>query len=76
MKACVGAKKKKMCSLTNAGLVVVNPRDMIFKITSAAGLFSTLQHIEPKRGSRTKSDGSVSRRFVRLFAYVGRIGGE
>ena len=66
MKACVGAKKKKMCSLTNAGLVVVNPRDMIFKITSAAGLFSTLQHIEPKRGSRTKSDGSVS---ADLFAY-------
>lgn len=36
MKACVGVRKKKMCSLTNAGLVVVNPRDMIFKITSAA----------------------------------------
>jgi threonine dehydrogenase-like Zn-dependent dehydrogenase len=126
-----------MCSLTNADLVVVNPRDVILKITSAAicgsdlhllqwfdahdgkgrrpvhepmgelvavgsadakfnsndsrgcsfrsyaacffchkGLFPTLRHIELKRGSRTKSDGSVSRRFVRLFAYVGRIRGE
>jgi hypothetical protein len=39
MKACVGVrkkKKKKMCSLTNADLVVVNPRDVILKITSAA----------------------------------------
>jgi hypothetical protein len=36
MKACVGVRKKKMCSLTNADLVVVNPRDVILKITSAA----------------------------------------
>src|ERR1700720_125997 len=36
MKACVGVRKKKMCSLTNADLVIVNPRDMILKITSAA----------------------------------------
>jgi hypothetical protein len=29
-----------------------------------------------QRGSRTKAMGSVSRRFVRLFAYVGRTRGE
>jgi hypothetical protein len=32
----VGVRKKKMCSLTNADLVIVNPRDVILKITSAA----------------------------------------
>jgi threonine dehydrogenase-like Zn-dependent dehydrogenase len=36
MKACFGVRKKKMCSLTNADLVVVNLRDVILKITSAA----------------------------------------
>ena len=36
MKACVGVRKKEMCSLTKADLVVVNPRDVILKITSAA----------------------------------------
>ncbi len=36
MKAVFGVRNKKMCSLTNADLVVVNPRDMILKITSAA----------------------------------------
>ena len=36
MKAYVGVRKKKMYSLTNADLVIVNPRDVILKITSAA----------------------------------------
>ena len=58
MKACVGAKKKKMCSLTNAGLVVVNPRDMIFKITSAAICGSDLhllQWFDAHDGKRARS---------------------
>ena len=78
MKACVGVRKKEMCSLTKADLVVVNPRDVILKITSAAhkGLFPTLPHIELKRKVARKAMGSVSRRFVRLFAYVRRIRGE
>jgi hypothetical protein len=33
--ACVGVRKKKMCSLPNADLVIVNPRDVILKITCA-----------------------------------------
>jgi hypothetical protein len=36
MKTYVGVRKKKMCSLTNADLVVVNFRDVILKIRSAA----------------------------------------
>ena len=36
MKACVDVRKKKIRSLTNADLVVVSPRDVILKITSAA----------------------------------------
>jgi hypothetical protein len=128
MKACVGVRKKKMCSLTNADLVVVNPRDMILKITSAAifgsdlhllqwfhahdgkgrrpvmsrwgkssqsaaqtlsltpmiravipftlmrecffwhkGAYSTLRHIEPRRGKRSRSD--VGQSPAGLFAY-------
>ena len=58
MKACVGVRKKKMCSLTNAGLVVVNPRDMIFKITSAAICGSDLhllQWFDADDGKRARS---------------------
>jgi threonine dehydrogenase-like Zn-dependent dehydrogenase len=58
MKACVGVRKKKMCSLTNADLVVVNLRDVILKITSAAICGSDLhllQWFDAHDGKRARS---------------------
>ena len=58
MKACVGVRRKKMCSLTNAALVVVNLRDVILKITSAAICGSDLhllQWFDAHDGKRARS---------------------